>query len=75
MRNYVELRKLAYKAIDETGLDIDPPLLLAEMAGLKEERKNTETYKASQMTDEECVEAMIEVAEALMQENGQDEVQ
>ena len=71
MRNYVELRKSAYKAIDETGLDIDNPLLLAEMAGLKEERKNTETYKASQMTDDECIAEMVEVAKSF--EMGKDE--
>jgi hypothetical protein len=68
MRNYVDLRKLAEKAINKTGLDIGDPLILAEMTGLKEERKNTETYKASQMTDEQCVSEMVDAANELMKD-------
>jgi hypothetical protein len=68
MRNYVDLRKLAEKAINKTGLDIGDPLILAEMTGLKEERKNHETHKASQMTDEQCVSEMVEVAKELMKD-------
>ena len=68
MRNYVDLRKLAEKAIKKTGLEIGDPFILAEMAGLKEERKNTETYKASQMTDEQCVSEMVDAANELMKD-------
>ena len=68
MRDYVALRKLAYKAIDEAGVNIDPPLLLAEMAGLKDDRQNHETYKASQMTDDECIAEMVEVAKSFEDE-------
>jgi len=68
MRNYVDLRKLAEKAINETGLNIDNPLILAEMAGLKEDKKNHETHKAQQMTNEQCVSEMVEVAKELMKD-------
>mgnify|MGYP000906735232 CR=1 FL=1 len=68
MRDYVALKKLAYKAIDETGIAIDNPLLLAEMAGLKDDRQNHETYKASQMTDDECIAEMVEVAKSFEDE-------
>jgi hypothetical protein len=68
MRDYNQLVKLAYKAVDETGISISDVMILAEMEGLKEERKKELSYKATQLTEEECLNAMIKAAESLIEE-------